>query len=165
MILISCEETKTKASVEVKTDAEITVYYLIRHAEKDTLDPNEENPQLTDKGRKRAEKWAEIFKNIKFDAVYSTDFTRTRLTATPSAKANNLDIILYKPNSINIDTFKSETKGKTILIVGHSNSTPKFVNDLLDEKIYEQLDESVYGNLYIVTTIGSKASSQLLQIN
>jgi phosphohistidine phosphatase SixA len=134
MILISCEETETKSATHTKTDTDTTLYYLIRHAEKDTLDPKEENPQLTDKGKKRAEKWAEIFKNIKFDAVYSTDFTRTRLTAEPSAKANNLDIILYKPNSINIDTFKSETKGKTILIVGHSNSTPKFANDLLDKK-------------------------------
>jgi broad specificity phosphatase PhoE len=165
MILISCEETETKSTTPTKADTETTLYYLIRHAEKDTLDPKEENPQLTDKGKKRAEKWAEIFKNIKFDAVYSTDFTRTRLTAEPSAKANNLEVILYKPNSMNIDTFKSETKGKTILIVGHSNSIPKFTNDLLDKKKYEQLDESVYGNLYIVTSIGNKASSQLLQIN
>ena len=165
IILISCEESQRKSGTQVKTDTQTTVYYLIRHAEKDTLNPKDPDPPLTDKGRKRAEKWAEIFKDIKFDAIYSTDFNRTRLTAEPSAKSNNLNIILYKPNDINIDTFKSETKGKTILIVGHSNSTPKFTNNLLDKKIYKQLDESVYGNLYIVTIIGNKANSQLLQIN
>jgi broad specificity phosphatase PhoE len=42
-------------------------------------------------------------------------------------------------------------KGKTVLIVGHSNTTPALVNLALGEDKYEQLDESAYGNIFIVS--------------
>ena len=57
---------------------ELSTYYLIRHAEKQIV--NNPNPELTDKGILRAGNWAVIFKDIKFDAVYSTDYLRTIAT-------------------------------------------------------------------------------------
>lgn len=148
-----------------KTDVKPTVYYLIRHAEKDITNPNERDPNLTKTGLSRAKKWSEVLKYVHFDAVYSTNFIRTKLTASPTAKANNIEITIYDPNTVNIKTFKTKNKSKTVLIVGHSNSTPSFVNNLLDKSKYEKIDESVYGNLYIVTIINGKATSQFLQIN
>lgn len=148
-----------------QNEAETTVYYLVRHAEKNTTDPKDRDPNLTEIGLKRAEKWAEILNEVKLDAVYSTDYTRTRLTAIPSAKENNVELTLYDPRKLDIDTFKSETKGKTVLVVGHSNTTPKLASALLGEKKYQQIDESIYGNLYIVSIIDGVAYSQLLLIN
>lgn len=155
----------TSSIYSQQNEVETTVYYLIRHAEKNTTDSKDRNPDLTKQGMERANKWAEILGAIKLDAVYSTDYTRTRLTAIPSAKVNNIELTLYDPRKLGLSEFKADTKGKTTLIVGHSNSTPKLTNALLGEKLYKQIDELVYGNLYIVTIIGNKVNSQLLQIN
>ncbi len=54
---------------------------------------------------------------------------------------------------------------KTVLIVGHSNSTPNFVNGLLEVKTYKQIDESNNANLYIVTLSEDSKSSILLKID
>lgn len=145
-----------------ESKAQTTTYYFIRHSEK--ID-NSENPDLSEKGKIRAENWKNIFSETKFDAVYSTDFKRTIQTATPILNSRNLNAIIYIPKTIDIELFKSETKNKTILIVGHSNSTPEFVNKLIKEKKYEKIDETIFGNLYIVSILeNEKAISQFLKL-
>lgn len=142
-----------------------TTYYFIRHAEKDRSDKTNKNPHLTETGKKRAEQWSKIFFNVKFDAVYSTDYNRTKETALPTATKNELELTLYHPFKLDKKTFLSNTKGKTVLIVGHSNTTPMFVNALLGFKKYEDIDDSNNGNLYIITIIDEKLSHQMLTIN
>lgn len=143
----------------------ITTYYFIRHAEKDRTDPSDKNPHLTEIGNARAKRWSDILGEVKFDAVYSTNYHRTRETAQPTAAKNNLEITIYDSKNINKDSFKSDTKGKTVLIVGHSNTTPEFVNKILDHNKYDDIDDSNNGNLYIVTISGTVISDQLLVIN
>lgn len=147
-----------------KEDA-TTTYYLIRHSEKDQSDKTNRNPHLTEKGRKRAENWSTILKNVKFDAVYSTDYNRTKETATPTAKANGLELKFYDPRNMDMVKFKKDTKGKTVLIVGHSNTTPMFTNRLLGKKKYEMMNENNNGGLYIVTISNSETSSMVLQVD
>lgn len=149
-----------------ETDSDVTTYYFIRHAEKDRSNALERNPHLTQKGLERAQKWSEIFGNIEFDAVYSTNYHRTKQTAQPTADRNKLEITIYDPN--NIDTpkaFLEDNKGKTVLVVGHSNTTPAFVNAIIDQKKYEDIEDSNNGNVYIVTIIGDKIVDQVLTIN
>ena len=150
---------------EYSTNKTKTTYYLIRHAEKDRSDKANKDPHLTNIGHQRAKKWAETLSNIKFDAVYSTDYNRTKETATPVAKANGLDITLYDPNQINIGTFFNVTKGKCILIVGHSNTTPLFANNLLGEEKFKMIADDNNANLYIVTLHKNNKTSQLLRVN
>lgn len=126
----------------------ISTYYFIRHAEKQMV--NNQNPELTEAGILRAENWANIFKDIKFDAVYSTDYLRTKATAQPTAISQSLEIILYHPSKIDIDNFLKETEGKTVLIVGHSNTIPGFVNNLIGINKYANIEDDNFGNLYIV---------------
>ena len=144
----------------------ITTYYLIRHAEKDRSDSKNQDPNLTDAGLKRAEKWAKILKDIEFHAVYSINYNRTKQTAQPLAKAQKLNITNYDPNNLYDDNFKQATKGKTILVVGHSNTTPQFANTILGKKKYENIDDSENGALFIVQVLedGSKLS-QVIYIN
>lgn len=142
--------------------AQTTTYYFIRHSEK--ID-NSENPDLSEKGKIRAENWNKIFSETKFDAVYSTDFIRTIQTVTPILNFRNLKPIIYNHKNIDIESFKSDTKNKTVLVVGHSNSTPDFVNKLINEKKYEKIDETVFGNIYIVSILeNEKAISQFLKL-
>ncbi|AUC84216.1 phosphoglycerate mutase [Polaribacter sp. ALD11] len=147
------------------TSNETTTYYLIRHAEKDRTDETNRNPDLNENGLKRAENWAKYFDKIDIDAVYSTDYNRTQQTAKPTAESKELNIINYDPKKMNDSIFEQATKGKTVLVVGHSNTTPAFVNSLLGEKKYEDMDDHNNASLYIVTIIGDKKTSIVEKID
>ncbi len=150
-----------KKDLEQKT----TTYYLIRHAEKDRSDKTNRNPHLTEDGLKRADNWANILKDVKFDMVYSTDYNRTKETALPTAKANNVELKFYNPSDMQIEQFMEASKGKTVLVVGHSNTTPLFTNGLLGEKKYEMIADDNNANLYIVTVTKTSKSSTVLVVN
>ena len=139
----------------------ITTYYFIRHAEK--VD-NSQNPDLSETGLKRASLWNNIFSEVDFDEIYSTDYKRTLQTASPTATTKKIEIKLYNPKTINIESFKKETLGKKVLIVGHSNTTPKFVNDIINQQLFSDIEDETFGNLYIVTIIDGVISSQLLKL-
>ncbi|MEQ6123989.1 histidine phosphatase family protein [Pseudotenacibaculum sp. MALMAid0570] len=144
---------------------EVTTYYFIRHAEKQRTNPKDRNPSLTFDGYKRADNWKEVFKYIPLDAVYSTDYNRTKLTAKPTADSKKLPILVYNPRNMYSEGFQNNTKGKRVLVVGHSNTTPAFVNKILGKNKYKQIDDSNNSNLYIVTVIDGKVSDTVLKIN
>ena len=152
-------------SQEKNTDSETTTYYLIRHAEKDRSDKTNRNPELTKAGKKRAKRWRKHFKTIDFDAVYSTDYNRTKQTAQPTAKKNNLEITIYDPRQLYSEDFQKATKGQTVLIVGHSNTTPQFVNKILGEKKYEDIDDNDNSQLFIITISNGKIKDEVRSIN
>ena len=144
---------------------EITTYYFIRHAEKLRIDKTDKNPNLNFNGYKRAEAWKDVFSDVPFDAIYSTDYNRTKLTAKPTATSKNLPILLYNPNTMYSEAFQNNTKGKTVLVVGHSNTTNVFVNKILGIEKYNEINDNNNSNLYIVTISNGKISSILLKIN
>ena len=143
---------------------ECSSFYLIRHAEKLRIDKTDRNPKLNEKGILRAEKWKEVLKNIKLDKIYSTDYYRTIETANPTSKSQNIDITIYSPSNIDYKNFKEINKGKKVLIVGHSNTIPNFVNGLIEEDFYEQIDDLNNSNLYLVNICDNNLSHQLLYI-
>ena len=159
LVLTSCSFSQKK-----NTEANLTTYYFIRHAEKDRSDAKNRNPVLTEIGEQRAENWQSYFKDVKFDAVYATDYNRTKQTAMPTAKANQLDIKIYDANTLYSEEFQKNTKDKTVLVVGHSNTTPAFVNAILGEERYESIDDNTNSNLYIVKISDGKISDELLNV-
>ena len=138
-----------------------TTYYFIRHAEK--VD-NSQNPDLSEIGLERANLWNKIFSEISFDEIYSTDYKRTIQTATPTATTKKIQIKLYNPKTIAIESFQKETLGKKVLIIGHSNTTPNFVNQIINQKIYADIEDTTFGNLYIVTINDGTITHQLLKL-
>ena len=152
-LLSSCTKDKT------------TTYYLIRHAEKDRTDKTNRNPNLNEKGLERAKKWAKHFKNIDLDAVYSTNYNRTMQTATPTAESKKLQIINYDPRRMYDSIFQQNTNGKTVLVVGHSNTTPAFTNKILSEKKYGNMNDNDNASLYIVTISKDKKESKIEKVN
>ena len=141
-----------------------TTYYFIRHAEKNRSDANNKNPHLIQNGILRAAKWSLVLDNVKFDAVYSTDYNRTKETAQPTAEKNGLEVTIYNPRTLNSDAFKNNTLGKTVLVVGHSNTTPMFVNAVLGEEKHKSIDDNNNANLYIVTISPSGKKSDTLLV-
>lgn len=162
-IILSCVNPNT--TEDSSLSSETTTYYLIRHAEKDRSDKTNRNPELTKAGHKRAKRWKKYFKNVSFDAVYSTDYNRTKQTAQPTAKNNNVDISIYDPRQLYADDFKKATQGKTVLVVGHSNTTPAFVNAILGEKKYDDMDDTDNSSLFIVTISDGKITDKVITVN
>lgn len=142
-----------------------TTYYFIRHAEKDRSLPENKNPSLNEAGKLRAKKWATIFKEVPFDMIYSSNYKRTIETASPTAESKNLTIQTYDPRVLNSKEFQTSTLGKTVLVVGHSNTTAAFANLILKENLYKPIDDNNNANLYIVSISENHKSSTLLVIN
>jgi bisphosphoglycerate-dependent phosphoglycerate mutase len=61
--------------------------------------------------------------------------------------------------------FKHATKGKNVLVVGHSNTTPFFANKILGKDLYKEIEDDNNSNLYIVTVSKNGATSVVLKIN
>ena len=151
--------------VSEKSASETTTYYLIRHAEKDRSDTANKNPDLTQEGRDRAVNWSKVFDKVAFDQVYSTNYLRTLRTAAPTAMAQGVEVRPYDPRDLFNKKFQKETLGKTVLVVGHSNTTPAFVNAILDESRFQDMEDSDNGSLFIVTLAGDTKHVQVLTIN
>ena len=138
-------------SIEAQTDSntDCTKVYLIRHAEKDSTDKTDSNPHLNSFGKKRSLKWKAFFKNIDFDVIYSTNYHRTLETVKPFSE-NGTEIVIYNPSNIDYNEFKLNNKGKTILVVGHSNTIPSFTNGISKKKLYNNIEDNNNSNLYVV---------------
>ncbi|GAA5443240.1 hypothetical protein Misp06_01416 [Microbulbifer sp. NBRC 101763] len=126
------------------------VIYLVRHAEKQRGLESGINPHLTEAGRQRAKQLARVLGEVGIDAVYSTDYVRTKETAEPLAAELGLPIQTYNPRKLKEFARQFDQAGKRVLVVGHSNTTPKLVELLGGDKgrPIRELDE--YDRLYIV---------------
>ena len=51
---------------------------------------------------------------------------------------------------------------KTILVVGHSNTSPRLVNLLLGKDAYKDLDESVYNQYWVVKINGQRKYAKVI---
>jgi hypothetical protein len=68
----------------------ITTFILVRHAEK--VMESGSDPELKPEGVKRAESFVGLFTKSSIDAIYSTNYKRTRNTVTPLANAKSLTV-------------------------------------------------------------------------
>ncbi|NNE97755.1 MAG: histidine phosphatase family protein [Pyrinomonadaceae bacterium] len=124
------------------------VVFLVRHAEK--VDAGKD-PELSSEGKKRTEDLTEILRSADIGHVHSTDFTRTRDTAAPVAKASGVEVEKYDPRDLDGLAEKLKKAGGRHLVVGHSNTTPK-LTELLGGSAGTEIDENgEYDRLYIVT--------------
>lgn len=159
----SCKEDQKLEGIEA--DPIVSTFYFIRHAEKDRTDPDNPDPELSQKGLGRAMHWAEILNDVAIDAVYTTDYERTSMTAAPTVVKRDLITQYYDPSAINIPEFKAENFGKNVLVVGHSNTTPDFVNKMIGEEKYTAMDDTDNGSLFVVQQIGDKTTDMRLIFN
>ena len=161
---IGCKDD-AKVTEKINTEPVISTFYLIRHAEKDRNDPENPDPELNQDGLGRAIRWERIFSEVKLNEIYSTDYERTMMTAAPTAINQDLIIKNYNPTAVNVEEFKSLNLGLNVLIVGHSNTTPDFVNKLLGEEKYSAMDDYDNSSLFIVRIIGGKATDIRLKMD
>ena len=148
-----------------KPSEECSNIYLIRHAEKVRANKSDRDPDLSNKGFLRAENWKKFFIDKNISKIYSTNYKRTIKTVKPLAENNSLDIILYSSDDVIYETFLKSSIGENTLVVGHSNTIPGFVNELIEEDYYEQINDTVNSNLYIVKKCPEEINHNVIQIH
>lgn len=138
-----------------------TTIYLIRHAEKADASAD---PHLSAAGQQRAQQWATYFAGKDIAAVYSTATNRTRETAQPLATAKNLQVTEYNAADFYLGSLVKKQSGKAIVVVGHSNTLPKQINQLLSKEQYSDIPESEYGQMYTITITDGNVTSKVEKI-
>ena len=140
---------------QIVPENNITTVIVIRHAEKS--DDGTSDPSLSPDGLKRAEKLANYFNDTKIDSLFATPYKRTKETLSFLASSKKLDIITYNPSDkMFLAEFLTKHKAKTSVIAGHSNTAPVIVNNFIKANTYEQLADSEYGKMWILTFDGEK---------
>ena len=142
-----------------------STFYLIRHAEKVRTDKSDKDPKLNKYGMLRAIKWQEYFSDKNISKIYSTNYKRTLETVKPIQESSDIIPIIYSPSDIDYKNFIMSNKIEVVLIVGHSNTIPDFVNGLICENVYSQIDDLNNSNLYVVNICESGISHKLLKID
>ena len=147
----------------ISDETEFTTFILVKHAEIPMTIATD--PILTQAGFERAEKLANMLSKLKLNRVYSTMFQRTKQTAMPTAGNQGLEITDYggfDHESVIDDVLENVNEG-IVLIVGHSNTTPNFLNSLTGTSDFEELGETSFDNLFIVHC-RSKGDSELTHL-
>lgn len=130
--------------------------YLVRHAEKltgdavnDLSDPRD--PPLTRAGEDRAVALADLLAEAEITKIWSTDTTRTRDTAQPLADRLGIAIDLYDASDLRAFAaqLKTDPSG-SVLIVGHSNTTPGLAEALGAEPGSPIVEATEYDRLYVI---------------
>ena len=134
--------------------------YLVRHAEKQ-LDGSKD-PALTQCGQHRASRLAEILANVKLEAVYSSEYSRTLDTAQPTAEQQKLKIIHYNPRELAGMAVTLKAQQRDVLVVGHSDTTAVLAGLLVGEQL-AAFDESIYDRIYQAVLTDSGGRIHILQ--
>jgi broad specificity phosphatase PhoE len=144
--------------------SQLTTVILVRHAEKVT-DPAIKDPALTPAGEERAQTLARMLAGNDIAAIYTTPYIRTRSTVAPLAAAKKLTAIEIAAGASYAHDMAAklrEQHGGTVVVVGHSNTTPDVIKALGIENP-PAIPESEFDNLFIVT-IGDNVIPSMVQL-
>lgn len=114
--------------------AQSTVF-IVRHADRG---PEEPDALLTPRGLQQADELAAVLADANIRHVYTTDVTRTKQTAAPTAKKANVTPIAVAQDDL--DGLIAQVRGtlrdgESTLVVGHRSSVPKIAKALTGKDI------------------------------
>lgn len=139
-----------------------TTFIVLRHAE---TTGGGTNPNLSTEGLARADELKRILANVPLAAVFSSNYNRTKQTAQPTADDKSLAVNIYDPlnQSPLVDNWLSAYRGKTVLVLGHSNTAPALLNLFVGSNQYANLPDAEYDNLFIAT-VSEKGRATVLHL-
>ena len=134
-----------------------TGYYVVRHAEKDAAtNMTSSDVPLSTEGIERAEALKDALRHSKIQAIYSTNYIRTKSTAEPLSQLIGIPVEIYKTvDSTFINQLRNNNK-RRVLVVGHSNTVDDIINGLTREIALSDLPETQYGDLFIIQKKGTR---------
>lgn len=130
-----------------------TTVIIVRHAEK-AAEPAAD-PPLTSAGVARAEALADLVKDAGITTIVTTQFVRSRQTAAPTAATLGITPEVFDARTpqhprVVADSILARHRGKTILVVGHSNTAPAIVA-ALGAPLPASICDAEYDNAYVVS--------------
>jgi phosphohistidine phosphatase SixA len=130
-----------------------TRIYLVRHAEKMTIDPTDKDPLLTKNGTTRAIALGEKLKEKPLNGIYSTNYKRTQSTARPTAEQLGKEIKIYDAKNLKESAAQilKENKGQYSLVVGHSNTVLEMIEAFGGKRPLPTIEDQDYDYLFLVT--------------
>lgn len=158
---IQPQQAPPPTTAETVVAKEATTIVIVRHAEKGTDDPSD--PSLSEAGQARARALAAALEGSQVSAIYTTQYKRTQETGKPLAeqpalmKLPKVDITVRPVTPANMRGYAvslarevlEKQAGKTVVIVGHSNTVPELVKAFGGKEV-NPLTEEEYDRLYIL---------------
>ena len=134
--------------------AQKTTVWIVRHAEKDTAYVNRQDPDLTATGQQRALDLATYLQKENIIKVFSTDTKRTKQTA----KHVKAPLEIYNPKNLTglLDLITQNANGKSVLIVGHSNTVLETIEALGGKRPLMLLTDDDYDYIFKIELEASK---------
>lgn len=147
------------ATTAAADPAPLTTVLLVRHGEKTAPSGD---VHLSEAGLMRAHELARVLAGTRVDVIYTTPYHRTRETVAPLASSRHLKPIEYEsPKDLALRVRKQDA-GKTVVVAGHSNTTPEVIRALGVPNAPEITDPE-YDNLYVVT-LGESVTATLVSL-
>ena len=136
--------------------AQKTTVWIVRHAEKDTAYVNRQDPDLTATGQQRALDLAAYLQKENIIKVFSTDTKRTKQTA----KHVKAPLEIYNPKNLTglLEVLNQQVKGKSVLIVGHSNTVLETIEALGGKRPVPLLTDDDYDYIFKIELEASKSA-------
>jgi broad specificity phosphatase PhoE len=135
-----------------------TTVIVVRHAEK--VDDSRD-PALSEAGLRRAAALADALADAGVQAIYTTQFRRTRDTAAPLAALLQLEPVVIESAGNAAEGATSlagrvmeREAGRTVLVVGHSNTVPVIIQALGGPDI-GGIEDDEYAGIFIVIIDGN----------
>lgn len=144
-----------------------TTIYLVRHAEKYEQGAD---PRLKPEGVIRANALRNILKDVKLAAIITSDATRTKETAQPTAKAKRL-----KPKAIdagdsnyvkNVVDEINHFPGESVLVVSHSDAILEICEELgvPNTEDIKEIGETEFDRFFIIQKTPGSEDANLMQL-
>jgi len=124
-----------------------TTVLLIRHA-----DRQGSQDALSPVGMTRAQELVHVMGRAGLNAIYHSEALRTQQTAAPLAAATGLTPrqIPAANTSELVNDIRTNHRGHTVLVVGHSNTVPA-ISAALGGPSMPNIDENEFDNLFMLT--------------
>ncbi|WP_223668866.1 phosphoglycerate mutase family protein [Kangiella shandongensis] len=146
--------------------------FVMRHLDKEL--GSSDDPELSSKGLQQAKKLSELDIMKSVEHAFYTPFNRT----FQSLSYIDVSKTAYQPGATKhlVNTIKADYCGKSVLVVGHSNTVPSIIKALggkfsvsyADSPLYKTpeiiLNESDYGSIFRVTFHNGRLHQQLYRI-
>lgn len=149
--------------------AQASTVIFVRHAEKGAT-PTAADPDLSDAGKARSGDLAAALANFHLDAVYVTEYRRTRQTADSVAAAQHVVPIVVAPKggakayaAAVVAELKELPAGNTALVIGHSNTFATVIALLGGPRVPDFCDAE-YGSMYLLELSGMAGATRLLKV-
>ncbi|NBU25646.1 MAG: hypothetical protein EBS39_08510 [Gammaproteobacteria bacterium] len=150
-----------KATIAIA--GETTTVIVLRHAEK--MAEPADDPALSPVGIARAERLATLLGSTQIAAVYASDTRRAQQTAAALAARRGLPVTVRDGRDVRglLEEIGARQVGRTVVVVGHSDTVPAIVAALTRGRNRVTLVEGEFDRLFIVTVtrFGPPAMTEL----